>query len=135
MELSSYISFTGQAREAMEFYRDVFGGELEMNTFGEFGMEGDIADQIMHASLHLPTGQTLMGSDTPPGMEYSDGKRVRMIVHGEDEGVLRGYWDGLVVGGSVETPLDKQMWGDIYGACTDKYGVEWMMNISAPQAG
>ena len=60
MELSSYISFTGQAREAMEFYADVFGGRLEMNTFAEFGMEGDIGDQIMHASLHLPSGQTLL---------------------------------------------------------------------------
>ena len=80
MELSSYISFTGQAREAMEFYQSVFGGELLMNTFAEFGMEGEIADQIMHASLGMPSGQTLMGSDTPPGMEYTEGKRVRMIV-------------------------------------------------------
>ena len=134
MELSSYISFTGQAREAMEFYQSVFGGELLMNTFAEFGMDGDIADQIMHASLHMPSGQTLMGSDTPPGMEYSDGKRVRMIVHGEDEAQLREYWDRLVVGGSVETPLEKQMWGDIYGACTDKFGVDWMMNIAQPGA-
>ena len=134
MELSSYISFTGQAREAMEFYQSVFGGELLMNTFAEFGMDGDIADQIMHASLVMPSGQTLMGSDTPPGMEYTEGKRVRMIVHGEDEGQLRECWDRLVVGGSVDTPLEKQMWGDIYGACTDKFGVDWMMNIAQPGA-
>jgi len=59
---------------------------------------------------------------------------VRMIVHGDDEAQLREYWDRLVVGGSVETPLEKQMWGDIYGACTDKFGVDWMMNIAQPGA-
>ena len=134
MELSSYLSFNGQAREAMQFYADVFGGELEMNTFAEFGMEGDTGDQIMHASLHMPSGQTLMGSDTPPEMQYSEGTRVTLILHGEDEGQLRECWDRLVVGGSVDTPLEKQMWGDTYGACIDKYGITWMVNIAQPGA-
>ncbi len=134
MEMTSYLSFQGQAREAMAFYQSVFGGELLMNTFAEFGMEGDIADQIMHAQLNVAPGQTLMGSDTPPGMEYTDGTRIRMILHGEDEAELRARWDRLVEGGKVETPLEKQMWGDTYGACTDKFGIEWMVNIAQPQA-
>lgn len=133
MELSSYLSFNGRAREAMQFYQDVFGGELEMNTFAEFGMEGDQADQIMHASLHMPTGQTLMGSDTPPEMQYSEGTRVTLMLHGEDEAELRGYWEALAEGGTIDTPLEPQMWGDQYGQLTDKFGMIWMFNISTPQ--
>ena len=56
----------------------------------------------------------------------------RVLVHGEDEAEIRGAWERLVEGGSVETPLEKQMWGDVYGACTDKFGVEWMVNIAQP---
>ena len=134
MELSSYLSFNGQAREAMQFYADVFGGELEMNTFAEFGMDGDAGDQIMHASLHMPSGQTLMGSDTPPEMQYSEGTRVTLILHGEDEAELRGKWERLSDGGEVTVALAKQMWGDTYGACVDKYGITWMVNIAQPGA-
>ncbi len=57
----------------MQFYRDVFGGELAMNTFSEFGQTGPEADQIMHAQLDTPAGYTFMGSDTPPGMDYVRG--------------------------------------------------------------
>jgi PhnB protein len=134
MELSSYMSFNGQAREAMHFYQSVFGGDLEMNTFAEFGMEGDTAEQIMHASLTLPSGQTLMGSDTPPGMGFSEGARVTLILHGEDEADLRGAWERLIEGGEVTVPLAEQMWGDVYGACVDQYGITWMVNIAQPSA-
>ena len=134
MELSSYLSFNGQAREALQFYADVFGGRLEMNTFAEFGMEGDYAEQIMHASLFMPSGQTLMGSDTPPEMQYSEGSRVTLILHGEDEADLRAKWDRLTDGGEVTVALEKQMWGDTYGACIDKFGITWMVNIAQPGA-
>ena len=66
--LNPYISFDGNARQAMEFYKDVFGGTLALNTFGEYGApEGEGADKIMHAMLESDTGYTLMGADTPPG--------------------------------------------------------------------
>ena len=70
--LNPYISFDTQAREAIEYYRDVFGGELAMNTFGEFGMEGEASEQIMHAQLETPQGFTLMASDTPPPVAPRD---------------------------------------------------------------
>ena len=131
--LNPYISFDGTARSAMEFYQGVFGGTLAMNTFAEFGMEGPDGDKIMHGMLETPTGFTLMGSDTPPGMEYKPGTNMAVSLSGEDDAELRGYWDGLSAGGTVAMPMEKQMWGDVFGMCIDKFGVQWMVNIVQPQ--
>jgi PhnB protein len=131
--LNPYISFGGNAREAMEFYQSVFSGDLTVNTFGESGApDPSIADQIMHAQLTSPTGYTLMGSDTPPGMEYTPGTNITVSLSGDD-GELRGYWEKLIDGGTVSVPLEKQMWGDEFGACVDRFGIPWMVNIGQPQ--
>ena len=129
--LNPYISFDGNARQAMEFYKDVFGGTLALNTFGEYGApEGEGADKIMHAMLESDTGYTLMGADTPPGMEHNPGTNIAVSLSGDDGDLLRGYWAKLADGGSVSVPLEKQMWGDEFGACTDKFGISWMVNIA-----
>ncbi|ABG95081.1 MULTISPECIES: VOC family protein [Rhodococcus] len=129
--LNPYISFDGNARQAMEFYKDVFGGTLALNTFGEYGApEGEGADKIMHAMLESDTGYTLMGADTPPGMEHNPGTNIAVSLSGDDGDELRGYWAKLADGGSVSVPLEKQMWGDEFGACTDKFGISWMVNIA-----
>jgi PhnB protein len=133
--LNPYISFRDSAREAMEFYKDVFGGNLSLNTFGEYGdPNAPGADNIMHAQLETDKGFTLMASDTPPGMEFNPGDNLKISLSGDDEQELRGYWDKLAEGGSVTMPLEKQMWGDLYGMCTDKYGVNWMVDIVPPQS-
>ena len=128
--LNPYVSFDGNAREAMEFYRSVLGGELELNTFGESGIPGPGADQIMHASLKSEAGFTLMASDMPPGMEYKPGQNISISLSGDDAEQLRGYWNGLGDGANVTMPLEKQMWGDEFGALVDKFGINWMVNIS-----
>ncbi|UJW29444.1 VOC family protein [Saccharothrix sp. AJ9571] len=128
--LNPYLSFDGTAREAMEFYREVFGGELALNTFGEFGTpEGPDATKIMHAMLEAPNGFALMGSDTPEGMEYKPGTNVSISLSGDDSAELHGYWEKLSAGGTVSVPLEKQMWGDEFGACEDRFGTQWMINI------
>ncbi len=128
--LNPYISFRDSAREAMEFYKDVFGGNLSLNTFGEYGdPNAPGADNIMHAQLETDSGFTLMASDTPPGMEFNPGNNLKISLSGDDEQELRGYWDKLSEDGNVTMPLEKQMWGDLYGMCTDKYGVPWMVDI------
>jgi PhnB protein len=133
--LNPYIAFDGDAREAMEFYREVFGGDLVMNTFGEFGApESPDADKIMHSQLETPSGYTLMGSDTPQGMDYSPGTNVSISLSGDDTDELHGYWEKLSEGGTVSVPLEKQMWGDEFGMCTDRFGIAWMVNIGAPQS-
>jgi len=132
--LNPYISFRDTAREAMGFYQSVFGGELTVSTFGEFGMEGHQAEQVMHAQLETPTGYTLMGADTPPGMEHTEGSRITVSLSGDDADELRGYFGQLAEGGSVDMPLEKQMWGDEFGQCTDRFGIAWMVNIAGSAA-
>ena len=135
--LNPYISFRNNAaRQAMEFYKDVFGGTLTMNTFGEYGdPNAPGADGIMHGQLETDKGFTLMGADTPPGMEAKNaGDNITISLSGDDEQELRGYWDKLSQGGTVTLPLEKQMWGDLFGQCTDQFGIAWMVNIAQPQS-
>jgi len=131
--LNPYISFNGDARDAMEFYKSVLGGKLDLNTFGSLGgAEGDDADKIMHAQLETDLGFTLMGADTPSHMEFTPGNTMTVSLSGDDGDQLRGYWEALSEGGNVTVPLEKQMWGDEFGMLVDRFGVAWMVNISQP---
>ena len=132
--LNPYISFPGNAREAMEFYQGVFGGALTMNTFGEYGaQDAPEADKIMHGLLETDSGLAIMGADNPPGTELNPGDNVAVSLSGDDADELRGYWEKLSDGGSVSVPLEKQMWGDEFGMCVDRFGTSWMVNIAGPQ--
>ena len=132
--LNPYLSFSDNARAAMEFYSEVFGGTLTMNTFGEFGaQDSPDADKIMHATLETDSGFTIMGADTPTGMAYTPSGNVAVSVSGDEGDVLRGYWQKLSDGGSVSVPLEKQMWGDEFGMCVDRFGIQWLVNIGQPQ--
>jgi PhnB protein len=138
VRLNPYISFQGQAREAMDFYKSVFGGQLDVSTYGESGMADDPSqgDKIMHAMLDTGDGLVLMGSDSPPGMPYEEGQRITISLSGDDEATLRGYWDGLTAnGGTVTMPLERAPWGDSFGMCADRFGVNWMVNIAGTPAG
>jgi PhnB protein len=133
--LNPYIQLKDNARQALEFYRDVFGGDLTMNTFGEFGQQDSPdADKIMHGQLETDSGFTLMASDTPPGMERNLGNNIAVSLSGDDADELRGYWERLSDGGTVSVPLEKQMWGDEFGMCVDRFGIPWMVNIIQPRA-
>ena len=130
--LNPYVSFRDNAREAMEFYKSVFGGELATSTFAELHASEDPSegDKIMHSQLEAPNGMVLMGADTPNGMEYDEGSRITISLSGEDEAELRGYYDKLADGGTVVMPLEKAPWGDHFGMCADRFGVRWMVNIA-----
>ena len=129
--LNPYLSFSGNARQALEFYREVFGGELRLSTFGDYGnADAPFAEQIMHGMLETPSGYTIMGADAPPGMkEVTTGNNIVVSLSGTDADELRGYWQRLSESGTVSVPLEKQVWGDEYGACVDQFGVEWMVDI------
>jgi PhnB protein len=133
--LNPYISFQDNARQALEFYQETFGGELTVSTFGEFGDPSQPgADGIMHGNLATPSGYTIMAADTPPGMDYNPGTNISVSLSGDDGDELRGYWDKLSSGGTVAVPLEKQMWGDEFGMCIDQFGVGWMVNIAGTPA-
>jgi PhnB protein len=131
-QLNCYIGFKDTARPAMEFYRDVFGGELTVSTFGEMGgaAPGD-ENKVMHSQLETPSGFTLMGSDAPAGMPRDSGSSIQVSLSGDDAS-LRDYFQKLSEGGSVTMPLEKQMWGDEFGMLVDRFGVQWMVNVSEP---
>lgn len=134
--LNPYLRFRDTAREAMTFYHSVFGGELTVSTFGEMQASDDPAEQdkVMHAMLVSDQGLTLMGSDTPNGMDYTPGKNYSVSLSGDAEAELRGYWDRLSAGGTVTLPLEQAPWGDSFGMCVDRFGVSWMINIAATAA-
>ena len=130
--LSPYLSFRDNAHEAMQFYQSVFGGELASSTFAEFQASDDPAekDKIMHSMLTTAGGMVLMASDTPNRMDYTPGNNFSISLSGEDEAELRGYWDKLSAGGSVTMLLGPAPWGDTFGMCADKFGVNWLVNIT-----
>ena len=132
VQLNPYLGFKDNTREAMTFYQTVFGGTLDLNTFGDSHASEDPAekDKIMHAMLRGDNGVVFMASDTPNAMEYKAGASISMSLSGDDETLLRGYYDKLSVGGTVVMPMEKAPWGDIFGMITDKFGTNWMVDIS-----
>src|SRR5690606_31697865 len=123
--LNPYLSFRGQAREALQVYQSVFGGELTISTYGEGGMAqaGADKDLVMHGQLVSPSGYCLMASDTPPGIEHTPGSTISISLSGgnEADAELRGYWQELSVGGTVTVPLEVAPWGDAFGMLVDRF--------------
>jgi PhnB protein len=132
--MNPYLSFRAEAAEALRFYQGVFGGELQLSTFGEQGMSQDPAeaDKVMHGQLTADAGFVLMASDTPASMGVPSGSAVTLSLSGDDEAVLRGWWDALTAEGTISLPLEKAPWGDLFGMCTDRFGLAWMVAITAP---
>ena len=132
--LNPYLNFRGNAREAMEFYRDVFGGELRVATFADYHSSADPSEDglVMHSELHGPDGVHLMGSDAPKRIKMQVGDNFALSLGGEDEALLRGWFDRLAEGGTVLQPLQASAWGDTFGMLTDRFGVRWLVNIGAP---
>ena len=131
--LNPYLNFRSNAREAMEFYEGVFGGKLNVSTFADYHAASDPSenDLVMHADLEGPEGIRFMAADTPIKMEYRPGTNFSMSLSGDDEKQLRGYFEKLAEGGSVSMPLEKAPWGDIFGMCTDRFGISWLVNVAA----
>lgn len=134
--LNPYLNFRDTARQAMQFYSSVFGGELTLSTFAEMHASEDPAEQdkIMHSMLVTDQGLTLMAADTPNSMGYTPGTNFAISLSGEDEAQLRAYWDKLSEDATVTMPLDKAPWGDLFGMLTDRFGISWLVNISGEQS-
>ena len=138
IKLNPYLGFRDNAREAMEYYHTIFGGELRVATFKEFGASQDPSedDLVMHAQLEGENGITFMASDTPARMQYQPGTNFSMSLSGDatDETQLRTWFDRLKQGGNVTMPLEKAIWGDTFGMLVDRYGINWLVNIAAAES-
>ena len=129
--LNPYLSFRDNAREAMDFYQSVLGGEVEMNTFGEYPdmvqdpSEGEL---IMHAQLTTADGLVLMASDTPSSMEYAPSQGMSVSLSGISADTAREIWDKLSAGATVTMPMDSPPWGGGFGMLVDRFGISWMLS-------
>lgn len=137
--LTPYVNLVdGRGREAIDFYASVLGGTPQVMTFGESGIDGPFADQVMHAQLETPAGYVIMVSDSPPEMvSVTVGSNISISIAGDadDAEAMRGYFAGLAEGGTVDEPLAKAPWGDEFGMLTDKFGIHWMVNIAGRELG
>ncbi len=133
--LNPYLSFKDNAREAMEFYHSVLGGELTVSRFGdmpESGVAPGEEDLVMHAQINADGGLVLMASDTPTGMNYATPQGMSVSLSGDDPETerLRAAWNGLSEGGTVVMPLDPAPWGGLFGMMVDRFGITWMVAVN-----
>ncbi|MFN8345354.1 MAG: VOC family protein [Spirosomataceae bacterium] len=137
-QLNPYLFFGGNCREAMAFYRSIFGGELTLTTFGEGPADvhsDPIANseeaklKIMHARLNGPL--VILASDDPQLTGSETAGHFSLSIEGGNEEELTAYFEKLAENGRVTAPLIKQFWGEVFGMVTDKFGINWMVSISA----
>lgn len=133
-KINPYIGFKGTARQAMEFYKSVFGGKLTLSTFGEAGSKDEPAENIMHAMLEVGPEMTLMASDMSENNDNSPRIQVSLSCDVDETDKVKGYWAKLSEGAKVTMPLSKAPWGDEFGMLTDKFGISWMVNIAGKKS-
>lgn len=130
--IDPYINFHGQAREAMEFYHGIFGGKLDLLAANPGGAPQPAGpnDTIMHARL-AADAVTIMGSDGMPQYPPTVGDNVALALMGSDRERLTKAFDTLTEGGKVKQTLKTESWDDTFGWLEDKFGINWMVNITA----
>jgi PhnB protein len=133
--LNPYLNFLGNTEQAFNFYKSVFGGEFLMLQRFKDTPDGDKlppADQnkIMHVGLPIGKGNVLMGTDALESMGHSlnAGNNISLSLSTESEAETKQLFDKLSAGGVVGMPLEKMFWGAYFGMCTDKFGIQWMVN-------
>jgi PhnB protein len=132
LRLKPYLFFTGNCREAMEFYHSVFGGELTLQTQAEMlGEHATSPDSIMHAEL--TNGMMHMMASDGTRTEPYETSSISLSLNGADEPEFHEVFAKLAEGGTITDPLKTESWGDTFGTLTDKFGMDWMMNLSPKQ--
>ena len=131
-----YLNFRGNARQAMEFYQKVFGGELNIGTFRDYertDVPAEVQDQVMHARLTAPNGINIMASDIPANEDLTIGDNITLSLTGDDDATLRGWYEQLSKSGHATQPLIQASWGDTFGMCVDGFGIMWLFDIAGAQ--
>jgi PhnB protein len=132
--LNPYLNFNGNAEEAFNFYKSVFGGEFATvmrfdQMPGDQKPASDEANKIMHIALPVGKGNMLMASDVAQAYPQAvAGTNYSISITADSEEEARKLFDGLSQGGNVTVPLDKAFWGSLFGMLTDKFGIQWMMS-------
>lgn len=141
MKIHPYLNFDGRTEEAFRFYEKALGGKLtEFHRFGAMpaqeGFELTPAQKnlVMHVGLELPGGQNIMASDVIAGMGPSrvEGNNISISLHPDSRQDADRFFNALAEGGRITMPIADQFWGDYFGSLTDRFGINWMVNYSAP---
>ena len=136
--ITPYIHFNGNAEEAFNFYKSVFGGEFvtivrfkDMPSNPDFPMSEKEANKIMHIALPIGKTDVLMASDTPESMgKHNENEtRSKISISTENKEEADKLFNGLSAGGKIECPLEDSPWGSYFGMFRDKYGIEWMVDF------
>ncbi|MBL7858527.1 MAG: VOC family protein [Cyclobacteriaceae bacterium] len=140
--VSTYLNFSNQTEEAFLFYQSIFGGEFigGIQRFGDMpaaeGMpplpEKD-KNLVLHMTLPILGGYLLMGSDAPESMGFSVNFGSNMHINLETDTRVETdrLFNALSSGGKITMPIQDMFWGDYFGSCTDKFGVQWMVNCAS----
>ncbi len=140
-KLHSYLNFAGNAQQAFDFYKSVFGGDFSSAVrFRDFPMEGvaiaeEDQDKLMHIALPIGDDNILMASDVLESLGHRlvQGNNVYVSVHPTSREEADRIFNALADGAEIEMPIADQVWGDYYGSLKDKFGVQWMVNYSPPR--
>lgn len=136
-----YLNFTNETEAAFTFYKSIFGGEFDggISRFGDAppqdgtpNLSEEDKQLVMHVSLPLLGGVNLMGTDAPASMGFavSPGNNVYISLQPDTRAETDRLFNALAEGGTITMPLQDMFWGDYFGSCTDKFGVQWMFNCS-----
>ena len=136
-QINPYIHFNGNAEEAFNFYKSVFGGEFAMTIrFKDMAFSNNPnaekeAEKIMHIALPIGKGSVLMGSDTPEfmGKQNENENRSKISIRTESKKEADLLFNGLSADGQIEIPIGDSPWGSYFGMFRDKYGIEWIVDF------
>ena len=135
---TTHLNFRGQAREALDLYASIFGGDVLALTYGDAHVDTDSAvpEQLMWGGLEAPNGLRLMAFDVPPARPFSRGEdSVFVAVRGDDPTEITKCFDVLADGGTVRTPLGPAAWGSpLYGMLDDRFGITWILEATPAQS-
>ncbi len=134
--INSYLTFNGNCREAMQFYKECLGGELHFQTIGESPlsekMPQHMKDSILHSTLSKKSF-VLMGSDMVSNTGLTKGNAVSLMLDCSNEKEIRSCYQKLSLGGIQHHPLETSFWGALFGDLTDKFGNHWLLHFDKPK--
>lgn len=136
-QINSYLTFSGNCREAMNFYKECLDGELILQTIGESPMAdkmpAKMKECILHSSIERKGVLMLMGTDCVPEGGLIKGNGVSLTLNCSSEEEIKNYYEKLSAGGKTTHPLENTFWGALFGGLTDKYGNHWLLNYNKEQ--
>jgi PhnB protein len=140
LNITTYLHFMGNTEEAMNFYKNLLGGEFTIfqrfkDIPGGERMPEHEQEKILHISLTIGNGNTIMATDALESMEQNlvAGTNFHICLHVESEAEAERIFNGFVKDGKIEMPLNKTLWGSYFGMCKDKFGIQWMIDYAYDQ--